>query len=228
MNSACWGCFIANYTPSAVNRIPPRCQESQAERAMPTSLTSPHLSSAARRHPARDEIDHLADVLEGRYLSRVEADFEGSLCGNKQLDVHERVPALDVMRRRRRRDGQSGIVEDVLEHPGQSSPDLILVRHERSLVVLDELNGRVEGLEARNIEGPAGRAIGRLLHEREPEPRIVLSDEGVFGGGMVDALDGGEAPLTGAVHQIVAEKLLHAAVENAAAHQPLVDDEPGA
>src|SRR5262249_34867427 len=150
------------------------------------------------------------------------------LCGNEKLDVHERVPTFDVVRCCCRHDGQSGVVEDVAEHVGESGPDLILVRHAFSLVVLDQLDGSVEALEASDVEGPAGGAIGRLVHEREPESSIVLSDEVVLGGGTVNALDGGEAPLAGAVHEMVADELLHAAIENTAAHQPLVDDEPDA
>src|SRR5262249_25629888 len=97
-----------------------------------------------------------------------------------------------------------------------------------SLVVLDQLDGSVEALEASDVEGPAGNTIGRLIYEREPEPRIVLFDESVLGGRTVDALDKGEAPLAGPVHEIVADELLHTAIENATAHQPLVDDEPSA
>src|SRR5262245_62814669 len=97
-----------------------------------TSVFEPFKRSAAHRisarppavQPARDEIDHLADVLEGRYLPRVEADAEGGLCGNEKLDVHERVPTFDVVRCCCRHDGQSGVVEDVAEHVGESGPDL--------------------------------------------------------------------------------------------------------
>src|SRR5262245_7221134 len=180
-----------------------------------TSVFEPFKRSAAHRisarppavQPARDEIDHLSDVLEGRHLPRVEADTEGGLCGNEKLDVHERVPALDVMRRRRRRDGQSGVVEDILEHAGQSSPDLILV-HELALVVPGRLKRSVEAPEPGNVGRAAGAAIGRLVHEHEPEPRIVVSDEGVLRGGTVDALGGGKTPLAGSIDEMVADELL--------------------
>src|SRR5437667_9052601 len=95
-------------------------------KSFPGAIPGSALGSASGRHRRRAPGDHpgqFADVGQPGQLAGAEADAEGPLHRDHELDVRQRIPALDVPGRRLRREDESVVLKRVPEDVGQALPD---------------------------------------------------------------------------------------------------------
>jgi hypothetical protein len=63
--------------------------------------------------PLADESDEISDIFEAFNFPDGEVDAEGFFDGNDKIDVAERVPAIDILRRYRVIDHECIVIKNV-------------------------------------------------------------------------------------------------------------------